>query len=325
MFRHEMCAALLAALVAGSAAAQTASVTSWPERVVKFVVPYGAGGGVDLFTRPIVHKLSEQMGAQLIVDNRPGAGGVLGVRMVARSQPDGYTLLGGGVHQPMAEHLYPKRDYDFGKDFIPIAVTAVVPNVLVVHPGVPFRQVKDLIAYAKANPGKLTYCSAGTGTAPHVIAELFKMDAGVRILHVPHTGTAASYLTLLGGNCDMTFDGLGTASAHIKSGKVIALALTSAKRSVYFPDIPTMAEAGGPAMDAGTWYGLWAPTGTPPPIVARLNREVMKALASPEIKAVWATQGAEIPSFELDQLRPFMVSEIARWTSIEEKAGIKLE
>ena len=325
MLRHGMCLALLATLVALPSAAQNTGVTAWPERVVKVVVPYGAGGGVDLFTRPIVNKLSEQTGAQLIVDNRPGAGGTIGVKMVARSQPDGYTLLGGGVHQPMAEHLYPKRDYDFGKDFVPIAVTAVVPNVLVVYPKIPFRQVKDLIAYAKANPGKLTYCSAGTGTAPHVIAELFKMEAGVGILHVPHSGTAASYVTLLGGNCDMTFDGLGTASAHIKSGRVIPLALTSAKRSVYFPEIPTMAEAGGPAMDAGTWYGLWAPAGTPPQIVAFLNREVAKALSSPDIKAIWATQGAEIPPFELDQLRPFVLSEIARWSSIEQTVGIKLE
>jgi len=322
MVKAKATLAAAATLLGFAAAAQTAH---YPDKPARIVVPYGAGGGVDQFTRPIAQKLSEQLGQQFIIDNKPGAGGTIGVSFVARAAPDGYTLLGGGVHQPMSENLYPKRGYDFGRDFVPVAITASVPNVLLVHPKVPFRTVKDLVAYAKANPNKLTYCSAGSGTAPHVIAELFKLEAGVQIVHVPHTGTAASYITFLGGNCDINFDGLGTAAQHIKSGKVIPLALTTAKRSAFMPDVPTMTEAGGPPLDAGTWYGMWAPANTPRDILVKLNREVTKALGSPEVKAIWNTQGADVPSFEFDQLQPYVRAEVARWTAIQQKAGIRAD
>ncbi len=303
----------------------SAQAADWPDRGGRVIVPYGPGGGVDTFTRPIVQRLTEQLGHSFVVLNRAGAGGTIGVKMAAQGPADGYTLLGGGVHQPMAEPLYPKRDYDFGKDFVPIAVTAVVPNVLVVHSKVTFSTTKELIEFAQANPNKLTYCSAGSGTAPHIIAELFKVSTGVKILHVPHSGTAAAYLTFLGGNCDMMFDGLGTAAPHLTGNRIRALALTAKERSAQFPAIPTMQQSGGPEMDAGTWYGMWAPVGTPHEILVRLNKEIGVALNSPSVKEAWKTQGAHVPSMRLEELRPFVREEIAKWAAVIKKAGIAAE
>lgn len=302
--------------------AMQANAQQWPTRSVTVTVPYGAGGGVDTFTRPIVQRLSEQLGQPFVVVNRAGGGGTIGVRAAAQAPADGYTLLSGGVHQPMAEPLYPQRGYDFGKDFVPVAVTAVVPNVLVVHSKVTFATAKELIDFARANPGKLTYCSAGSGTAPHIIAELFKLSTQTNIVHVPHTGTAAAYVTFLGGHCDMMFDGMGTAAPHLTSNRIRALALTTKERTSFFPSIPTMQEAGGPEMNAGTWYGMWAPAGTPREILVRLNREIETALNSPMVKEAWKTQAAQVPSMKYEELEPFVRDEIANWAGIIKKASI---
>lgn len=314
---------LLAGL--GILAAEATSAGQWPERMVKIIVPYGPGGGVDAFTRPIAARLAEQTGQQFLVENRAGAGGTIGVQAAARSAPDGYAFLSGGVHQPMAESLYPARGYDMDRDFVPVAITAVVPNVLVVTPKLSVDGVTALIARARAEPEKLTYCSSGNGTSQHIIAELFKMAANISILHVPHRGTAAAMITLLGGQCDMMFDGMGTSASQIGAGKLRALAVTTAKRSPVFPEVPTLQEAGGPAMDVGTWYGLWAPAGTPPEVVDRMHHEVTRALSTPAVKEVWKAQGAELSPIPLVELRAYVRAEIARWTKINQQAGIKLD
>ena len=317
--------ALAAACGALALASPGAQAQAWPDKQIRVIVPYGPGGGVDTFARPIVARLTEQLGQPVVVVNRPGAGGTIGVRVAAQSPADGYTLLAGGVHQPMAEPLYPKREYDFGRDFVPLAVTAVVPNILIVHPKVPFQGAKEVIDFATANPGKLTYCSSGSGTAPHIIAELFKLSTNTKIVHVPHSGTAAAYVTFLGGNCDMMFDGLGTAAPQINGNRVRPLALTSKDRTPFFANVPTMAQAGGPEMDAGTWYGLWAPAATPPEVVARLHREIMAALASAPVRETWKTQAAVVPQIRLEELGPFVRDEIAKWGAVIRKAGIVAE
>ncbi len=303
----------------------TSTYAAWPDKPIKIVVPYGPGGGVDTFARPLAVKMGEQLGSPFVIDNKAGAGGTIGVQFAAKSAPDGYTFLAGAIHQTMSESLYPKRGYDFDKDFVPVALTAVVPNVLVINPKLPFKNASELINFARDNPDKLTYCSSGNGTSQHVIAELFKSNLKIKILHIPHKGTAAAMTTFLSGNCDMMFDGMGTSAAQINAGKVRALAVTTSKRSPYFPNIPTMKESGGPNMDVGTWYGWFAPTNTPREIILRMNKELEIALQTPQIKEIWKVQGAEVPSIPLDQIKDYVRSEINRWTQINKDVGVTID
>ena len=298
---------------------------AWPDRPVKIVVPYGPGGGADTFARPLAAKLSEQLGSPFVIDNKAGAGGTIGVQFAAKSAPDGYTFVVGAVHQAMSESLYPNRGYDFDRDFVPVGLTAVVPNVLVINPKLPFKTAGELIVYAKENPDKLTYCSSGNGTSQHVIAELFKSNVKVKMLHIPHKGTAAAMTTFLSGNCDLMFDGMGTSASQINAGNMRALAVTTAKRSPNFPNIPTMKEAGGPDMDVGTWYGWFAPAGTPKEIILRMNKELAIALQSPDIKEIWKAQGAEASTIPLDKQKDFVRSEINRWTQVNKQVGVTID
>lgn len=316
---------LLASAVTSLAMCFPAQAAGYPDHVVKVVVPYGPGGGVDTFTRPLAVQMGQRLGQQFIVDNRAGAGGTIGVKAAAGSPADGYTILSGGVHQPMAESLYPTRGYDMNKDFVPVALTAVVPNVLVARPSLPVKNVREFIAYAKANPDKLTYCSSGPGTSQHIIAEMFKGLTKTDMLHIPHKGTAAAMTTLLSGQCDVMFDGLATSIPHITSGKLQALALTTSQRSRHYPNIPTMQEAGGPSMDAGTWYGWWVPAATPKDVLDKLRKEVTAVLNSAEIKKVWATQGAEVPSVPLSNVEAYVRAEVHRWTKATREANIRVE
>jgi tripartite-type tricarboxylate transporter receptor subunit TctC len=315
----------LAAAAASLLALALPARAEWPDRPVRIVVPYGPGGGVDSFARPIAQRLTEQTGQTFMIDNRAGAGGTIGVLNAARSAPDGYTLLAGGVHQPMAEALYPQRGYRIDTDFIPIGITAVVPNVLVVNPNVGLTDLPALMRRARDKPGELTYCSSGNGTSQHIIAELFLRETGLRIMHVPYRSTAPAMNDLVAGVCPMMFDGMGTSAPHLTGGRLRPLALTSARRSPLFPDIPTMKEAGGPEMDAGTWYALWAPAGTPPAIVERLRAEVRRAVAAPETARLWAQQGAEPGNVPDDQLDAFVREETARWTGEVKALGLRAE
>jgi tripartite-type tricarboxylate transporter receptor subunit TctC len=315
----------LAAAAASMLALALPARAEWPDRPVRIVVPYGPGGGVDSFARPIAQRLTEQTGQTFMIDNRAGAGGTIGVLNAARSAPDGYTLLAGGVHQPMAEALYPQRGYRIDTDFIPIGITAVVPNVLVVNPNVGLTDLPALMRRARDKPGELTYCSSGNGTSQHIIAELFLRETGLRIMHVPYRSTAPAMNDLVAGVCPMMFDGMGTSAPQLTGGRLRPLALTSGRRSPLFPDIPTMKEAGGPEMDAGTWYGLWAPVGTPPAIVERLRAEVRRAVAAPETARLWAQQGAEPGNVPDDRLDAFVREETARWTGEVKALGLRAE
>jgi tripartite-type tricarboxylate transporter receptor subunit TctC len=315
----------LAAAAATLLALALPARAEWPDRPVRIVVPYGPGGGVDTFARPIAQRLTEQTGQTFMIDNRAGAGGTIGVLNAARSAPDGYTLLAGGVHQPMAEALYPQRGYRIDTDFIPIGITAVVPNVLVVNPATGLTDLPTLLRRAREKPGELTYCSSGNGTSQHIIAELFLRETGLRIMHVPYRSTAPAMNDLVAGVCPMMFDGMGTSAPQLTGGRLRPLALTSARRSPLFPDIPTMKEAGGPEMDAGTWYALWAPAGTPPAIVERLRAEVRRAVAAPETARLWAQQGAEPGNVSDDRLDAFVREETARWTGEVKALGLRAE
>ncbi|MFC0385159.1 Bug family tripartite tricarboxylate transporter substrate binding protein [Muricoccus vinaceus] len=315
----------MATLAASLLALVVPARADWPDRPVRIVVPYGPGGGVDSFARPIAQRLTEQTGQSFVIDNRAGAGGTIGVLNAARAAPDGYTLLAGGVHQPMAEALYPQRGYRIDTDFIPIGITAVVPNVLVVNPSAGLTDLPTLLRRAREKPGELTYCSSGNGTSQHIIAEIFLRDTGLKIVHVPYRSTAPAMNDLVAGVCPMMFDGMGTSASQLHGGRLRALALTSARRSPLFPEIPTMKEAGGPEMDAGTWYALWAPAGTPPAIVERLRAEVRRAVAAPETARLWAQQGAEPGNVPDDRLDAFMREETARWTGEVKALGLRAE
>jgi len=316
---------ILAATLGLCAAPALAQAPAWPERPIRIIVPYGPGGGVDSFTRPIAAQLQAQLGQTVVVENRAGAGGTIGVQNAARSAADGYTLLAGGVHQPMAEALYPQRGYRIDVDFIPIAITAVVPNVLVVNPSSGLTDLRTLMDRARAAPGSLTYCSSGSGTSQHIIAEMFLRETGLRMLHIPYRGTAPAMNDLLAGVCPMMFDGMGTSAPQILGQRLRPIALTVARRSALFPEIPTMAEAGGPAMDAGTWYALWAPAGTPDPILAKLRAEVRTALASPAVQRAWQQQGAEPSTIPEDRLVAYVREETRRWTALVTELGLRAE
>jgi tripartite-type tricarboxylate transporter receptor subunit TctC len=322
MIRRILIAASLMGISLGAAQAQA---PAWPDRPIRIVVPYAPGGGVDSFTRPLAAQLQAQLGQSVVVDNRAGAGGTIGVLNAARSAPDGYTLLSGGVHQPMAEALYPQRGYRIDADFVPIAITAVVPNVLVVNPGAGLPDLRTMMERARAAPGSLNYCSSGSGTSQHIIAEMFQRETGLRMVHIPYRGTAPAMNDLLAGVCAMMFDGMGTSAAQIAGQRLRPLALTVRARSTLFPEIPTMAEAGGPDMDAGTWYALWAPAGTPAPILARLRAEVRSALAAPAVQRVWQQQGAGPSAVPEEQLESYVREETARWSALVTSLGLRAE
>lgn len=296
----------------------------WPDKPMKVVVPYSPGGGVDVFTRPLAAVLSRQLGQPMVVENRPGAGGIIGVRYAATAKADGYTFLSGGVHQPMAEGLYPDRNYDLGKDFIPIALTAQVPTVLVVSKKAPFNSVESLISYAKEHPGEINYCSSGAGTAQHITAESFKQLTGLDMTHVPYRGTAQAMTDLIAGQCLLMFDGLGTSAPQIQAGNIHPLAVLTSQRSSLLPAIPTINEAGGPDMDATIWYGWWAPAGTPPEIAKHMAKAIGIALSDPAVAEAWKQQGAEVPNMSFVETGPYVRSEISRWMETVKELGISL-
>ena len=280
----------------------------------KVVVPYGAGGGVDAFARPLATVIGDAQKHRVIIDNRAGAGGTLGVQSALQSPADGSTVLAGGVHQPMAEALYPKRNYKIDVDFVPIVITATVPNVLVVPANSQFESLAALVAEAKTHPGKLNYCSSGNGTSQHIVAEMFKRQTDLNIVHVPYRGTAAAMQELIAGYCHMMFDGLGTSAPQIEGKRLRALAVTTAARSRFLPDVMTLSEAGGPAMDNSIWYALWAPKDTPEATIVRLRAQVRSALADPIVKRAWEQQGAIVPSISDESVMQFVKEETAHWT-----------
>jgi len=312
-------------MVLALAVSATAGAQSWPTKPVRLIVPFPAGGGTDAFARPLAVHLSLQTGQQFVIDNRGGAGGTIGAELAAKAPADGYTFLVGAVHHTIAVSMYAKLGYDLEKDLTPVTLRAVVPNVLVLHPSVPLNSVSELIAYAKANPSKLNFASAGNGTSHHLAAELFKTSTGVQMLHIPYKGAGPAMQDLIGGQVNMMFDGMGSSAAQIRGGKLKPLAVTTARRSPAFPDIPTMQEAGVPGYQVTTWYGLWAPAGTPPEIVNRLQAEVVKAFAKPEVKEIWAAQGADAGGNAPAEFNTFIKAEIVKWAKVVKDSGAKID
>ncbi len=309
------------ALAPASALAQA----KWPAKPVTLVVPFPAGGGTDAFARPMSAQFSKLTGTQLVIDNRGGAGGTLGAGIAAKAQPDGYTLFMGAVHHAIAPSMYPKLDYDIEKDFIPLALVANVPQVLVVNPKSVPGDYKAFLAQVKASPGKMNYGSAGGGTSHHLAGELFKQQTGTFITHIPYRGAGPALQDLMAGSVDMMFDGLGSSANHIKGGRIKALMVSGTKRSPAFPDVPCAAELGLPNYTVTTWYGLWAPKGTPADVQARVVEEVNRLSAADEIKTAWANNGAEFGKLTPAQFGTFVSAEIKRWAAVVKASGAKLD
>lgn len=300
--------------------------STWPAKPVTVVVPFPAGGGTDAFARPLSAQFAKQTGKQLVIDNRGGAGGTLGASIAAKAQPDGYTLFMGAVHHAIAPSIYPKLEYDIDKDFVPLMLVANVPQVLVINPAkMPVKDFKEFMEYLRKNPGKLNYGSAGNGTSHHLAGELFKQQSKTFITHIPYRGAGPALAALISGDVEMMFDGLGSSANHIKGGRIKALMVSGNKRNPAFPDVPCAAELGFPDYTVTTWYGLWAPKGTPTEVQTQIIETVKKTMDSDELKTIWSNNGSEMPNRTQAQFASFVRSEIFRWAAVVKSSGAKLD
>src|SRR6266700_2831160 len=313
VFGRAVCATLAGLLSIPALAAEQA----YPSKPIRLVVPFPAGGSLDVVARAIGQKLTEAWGQPVVIDNRPGAGGNIGADLVAKSAPDGYTILEGALSTHAVNvSLYAKMPYDPVKDFAPITLVAVTPNVLVLNASYPVNSVPELVAYAKAHPGALSFGSGSNGSAGHLAGELFKTETGVNMVHIPYKGGAPALQALLAGDTQLMFDNLANSAAQLKAGKLKALAVTTAKRSSLMPELPTLSESGLPGVDIYTWWGFMAPAGTPKEIVAKWNAEVKRILGTPEMKAFFAQQGAEPAASAPEQFSALIRSEIPKYAKI---------
>lgn len=312
-----------AALVCAAAIAQA---QDYPSKPIKIIVPFAPAGTTDILARLVGQKLQESWGQTVVVENRAGAGGNIGSDLVAKAPADGYTLLMGtiGTHAINAS-LYKKMPYDPLTDFQAVALVATVPNVLVVHPSVPAKTVKELIEWEKANRGKINYASSGVGTSIHLSAEMFNTLAGTQFNHVPYKGSGPALTDLIGGQVSLMFDNLPSAIGHIKSGKLRAVALTASKRTPALPDLPTIAESGVAGFDSGSWFGVFAPAATPKAIVDKLNAEINRITASPEMKQKLADQGADAANLTPAAYQAFVKAEMAKWADVVKASGATAE
>lgn len=307
------------------AGAGNAAAADYPGKPVRLLVGYSAGGATDVIARLVAQKLSTQMGQQFIVENKPGANGNIAAELVARAVPDGLTLYVAAINNTINASLYNNLSFNFERDFAPVSLIATVPNILVVHPSVPAKNVKEFIEFAKKKPGEINFASSGSGSSIHMSGELFKMMTGVDMLHVPYKGSAPAVTDLLGGRVQAMFDNAPSALPNVQNGRLRALAITSAKRSEALPDLPTMIEAGLPGYEVNSWFALVAPANTPREIVARLNEEVNKALRNPDVRASLAKLGADPSGSTPEQLRTFISSETARWAKVVKTSGAKVD
>lgn len=315
----------LIALVCGLASTPSLA-QPYPSKPIRLIVPFPPGGAVDFFTRTVQGRLGEVLGQSIIIDNRTGAGGMIGAEHVVKSAPDGYTFLVGNIAAlAMNVGVYSKMPYDPARDFTPIMHTVAVNYVMVVHPAVPANSVRDLIALAKAQPGKLTYGSAGSGSAPHLAAEHLKSLAGINIVHVPYKGGGPVVTDLLAGQLTMTIGDQANLMPHVKAGKLRALAVGSLKRSTNYPDLPTIAEAGFPGYEAGAWQGVVGPAGLPADIVARVHEALMKVVSMPEIRERLNGGGLDIIASTPDEFRRVIRDEIAKWSKVAKDVGARVD
>jgi tripartite-type tricarboxylate transporter receptor subunit TctC len=312
-------------LIISLSLSESFSQNHYPAKPVRFIVPSASGGGTDIIARALAQKLSEAFGRQFVVDNRPGAGQMIGLEAAAKAAADGHTLVMAASTLAINPVMYRKLPYDALRDFAPITQAATLPNVLVVHPSVPAKTVAELIALAKRRPGELSYASAGVGTSPQMAIELLKSMAGIDMVHVPYKGTTPGVTDLLGGQVALMAPNLLTALPHIKAGKLRALGVTSARRSDALPEVPALAEAGLPGYEASQWYGVLAPAGTPPQIVSRLHAEIVRALREPDVKDRLAADGAEAVGSSPEEFAAFIRAELAKWAQVASAAGIRPE
>ena len=318
---HRIFAAIALASLAGMAQAQ-----AWPSKPIKWVVPFAPGGTTDILARTVGEKLAVALGQPVIIENKPGAGGGVGAEFTAKSAPDGYTIMGGTIStHAINASLYKSLPYDPVKDFVAITLIARVPNMLVINPSVPAKDVKELIALLKANPGKYSFASSGNGTSQHLSGELFKSMSGTDMQHIPYKGSPPALQDVVGGQVAMTFDNITTALPLAKAGKLRALAVTTAKRSSVAPEVPTLAESGLPGFEVGSWQGVFAPAGTPPEIVKRLNAEIVKALNMPDVRDKLSGLGAEIVADSPEEFSALVKAEVAKWADVVKKSGAKVD
>ena len=318
-------AILLSALCLGASAAALHAQT-YPAKPVRIIVPFAAGSTIDIFGRIIAPKLTEALGQQVIVENRAGAGGAIGLDVTAKAPKDGYTLAI-GASGPLAINpgLDPRLPWDPVRDFAPVTQIASGPLVIVTHPAVPAKSLKELIALSKARPGKLNYGSPGIGTSNHLAGELLNIAAGINLIHVPYKGNAEALTDLLGGQIDMVPTGIAPALSHVRAGKLRAIVVTGSRRSPIMPDLPTVGESGLPGAEVNVWYGMVAPAGTPPEIINRLNAELVKIMKSPEISERFASQGAQPVTNTPDEFGKLIRADVAKWAKVIKQSGIKLE
>jgi tripartite-type tricarboxylate transporter receptor subunit TctC len=317
--------ALHATTVALCLAGGVAWAQAWPSKPISLVVPFPAGGTTDVLARAVGQELSKSLGQPVVVESKPGAGATLGADFVVKSKPDGYTLLMGAVHHTIASSVYKKLPYDFQKDLAPISTVALVPNVLVINPNVAAKNTKELLALAKANPGKLTYGSNGNGTGQHLIGAQFESMGGVELLHVPYKGSGPLTTDLLGGQITMSFDTITPVLSHIKAGKLRALAVTTAKRSPALPDVPTLDESGLKGFNLGTWFGILAPANTPRDVVVRLNAEIVKIVNAPDFKKKMEDIGAEPIGNTTEQMAKQIKEDTERFAKLVKDAGVSID
>ena len=302
-----------------------ASAQAYPTKPIKFVVGFAPGGATDVVGRLMAKKIGDALGQPIIIENKAGGSSNIGAEAVFRAAPDGYTFYVSAITSAINVSLFPKLPFDFAKDFEPVALFANVPNILVVHPSVPAKTVKELIDLARAQPGKLSYASSGSGTSIHLCGELFKMLAKVDMVHIPYKGSAPAMTDMIGGQVQVMFDNMPSALPHVKAGKLRALAVTSAQRSPSAPDVITMGEAGVPGFDVQSWFGLVAPKGTPKDIIARVNAEAVNALATAEIKERFLDLGAVPAPMSPEAFGDYIRAEIIRWSEVVKASGAKVE
>ena len=314
-----------AALVAAALWPAVANAQTYPAKTVRVIVPFGAGGPADLYARFLAQRLQGPLGQSFIVEDRPGAGSIIGTDVVAKSAPDGYTLLVMSNTHTVNESLVQKKPFTLMKDFVPIAPINYSDLLLVVHPSLPVKSVKELLALAKAKPRGLNYASSGTGTPYHMAGELFKALAGVEIVHVPHKSSGDARTSVLSGQVEMMLDAITTMAPNAKAGRVRALATSGAKRSTVMPDLPTIAEAGVKGYETTIWLGVMAPAGTPKPILERLNAEITKITSRPDVKKTWNEQGAQPMIMTTAEFEKYLHQDIAKWAKIVKLSGARTD
>jgi tripartite-type tricarboxylate transporter receptor subunit TctC len=307
-------------------AVEPAIAQTYPARPVRVIVPQPPGGGTDIVARVVSDQVGRQLGQQFFVDNRPGGGTIVGTDAAAKSAPDGHTLvIGLNANMAVNPSLFSKLPYDPVKDFTPVAMIVKFPFLVVVTNDLPVKSVAELIALAKSKPGKINFASAGNGTGQHLSMELFKLLSGTNFVHVPYRGAQAAYPDVISGQVPVFFDNIAAALPQAKSGRVRAIAVTTAQRSPLAPEVPTVSESGLPGFEYHTWFGVWAPAATPRPIVEKLNAEVEKALATAEVRERLTGQGGEPSTMKLAQIEPFVKAEIVKWAKVVKEAGVKVE